>query len=109
MSRYGIALLCAGVRVLNLPIGTFAVNIAGCFILGLLTGLGQRYESMSPQLMLLLGTGFCGAFTTFSTFSAETIKACEGGNLAQAVIYVAASVTLGFLLFFLGKRLALGA
>lgn len=109
LGRYGISLLCAGIRVLTLPVGTFAVNVVGCFVLGILTGLGQRCESLPPQLLLMLGTGFCGAFTTFSTFSAETIKACEGGNILQAIIYVAASVSFGFVLFFLGKRLAMGA
>lgn len=107
--RYGVSLLCAGVRLLSMPVGTFAVNILGCFLLGLITGLGQRQGTIPPQLMLLLSTGFCGAFTTFSTFSAETINACENGHALQAAIYVAASLTIGFLLFFLGKRLMMGS
>lgn len=106
LCRYGVAQLCTGVRFLSMPTGTFAVNVAGCFVLGLLTGLGERHTGISPQMMLMLTTGFCGAFTTFSTFSAETIKACESGHALQALIYVVASITIGFLLFWLGKRLA---
>ncbi len=105
LCRYGVSLLCAGARVLSLPIGTFAVNVAGCFLLGLLAGLGERHTAIPPQLLLFLSTGFCGAFTTFSTFSAETVKAAENGHVIQAVLYVAASVTIGFLMFWLGKRI----
>ena len=107
LCRYGVGLLCAGVRVLSLPFGTFAVNVAGCFVLGLLTGLGERHTGIPPQLMLLLTTGFCGAFTTFSTFSSETVKACESGHALQALLYVAASIIIGFLLFWIGEKLAI--
>lgn len=107
LARYCVAQLCAGVRLLTLPVGTFAVNIVGCFLLGLLTGLGEHNAGFSRPLMLLLTTGFCGAFTTFSTFSGETVKAAEAGQVWQAAAYVAASIAIGFLFFWWGRKLGL--
>lgn len=105
LARYGISLLCSSIRILSLPLGTISVNIAGCFILGLLTGLGTRCNSIPPQLLLMLTTGFCGAFTTFSTFSAETVKAFESGHAFHAIIYIAVSIAAGIAVFILGKHL----
>lgn len=103
--RYCVAQLCANVRILTLPIGTFIVNLLGCFLLGLLTGLAESHSNAPRPLMLMLTVGVCGAFTTFSTFSSETIKAAEAGMAWQAALYVAASLTFGFLLFWWGKGL----
>lgn len=97
--RYVVAQLTAGIRVLEMPVGTFVVNVAGCFVLGVLTGLGH-----SGGVWLLLTVGVCGAFTTFSTFTAETVRAVETGHVWQAALYVGTSVSLGFLLFWWGKR-----
>lgn len=104
--RYGVGLACANVRVLTLPVGTLVVNVAGCFILGLLTALAEQHAVQHRALMLMLSVGFCGAFTTFSTFSAETVKAAEGGHFSAALLYVAASITIGFAMFCGGKELA---
>ncbi|GGY42829.1 fluoride efflux transporter CrcB [Streptomyces djakartensis] len=70
------------------PWGTFTVNVTGCLILGLLTGA-------AGQLQLLLGTGLCGALTTYSTFSYETLRLAETGARLHAFLNVAASVTAG--------------
>jgi len=105
LMRYGVGRLCDGVTLLSMPLGTFLVNIVGCFVLGLLTGLGGSNTSISRPLMLMLTTGMCGAFTTFSTFSGEGIKMIEGGQTLSALFYVAASVTIGFALFYLGQSL----
>lgn len=105
LCRYAVAQLCAGIRLLSLPIGTFAVNVLGCFLLGLLAGIGQQNAGLSRPLMLLLTTGFCGAFTTFSTFSGETVKAAQNGQIVQAALYVGASLAAGFLFFWWGKHL----
>ncbi|WP_105972561.1 fluoride efflux transporter CrcB [Streptomyces geranii] len=72
------------------PWGTFAVNITGCLVLGLLTGAAP-----DPHLQLLLGTGFCGALTTYSTFSHETLRLAEGKAGLLAAAYVTASVVAG--------------
>jgi CrcB protein len=65
------------------PWGTFAVNVSGSLILGFLTGLGL-YHAFPKTPRVVLGTGFCGAFTTFSTFSFETVRLVEEGAFAEA-------------------------
>ncbi|MFF8836670.1 fluoride efflux transporter CrcB [Streptomyces sp. NPDC015130] len=85
---------------LALPWGTFAVNVAGSFVLGLLTGVS------SERLHLLLGTGLCGALTTYSTFSYETLKLYEGGARGYAVLNVAGSLAAGLGAVWLGVRTA---
>lgn len=106
--RYATALLTSGFRLLTLPVGTLVVNLLGCILLGLLTGLTERYAAIPRHAMLLLTTGLCGAFTTFSTFSAETIKAIEGGQVVAALLYVVVSIVCGLLLFWGAKALAAG-
>jgi CrcB protein len=75
------------------PIGTMVVNISGCFLIGLLL---RQFLNMqvSAELRALLVVGFCGGFTTFSTFSAETVGLIEGGEYGRAATYVALSVVL---------------
>ncbi len=76
------------------PWGTFAVNVAGSFILGLLTGAAQTVGLPHP-VVLLAGTGFCGALTTFSTFGFETIRLLEEGSLLEAFLNSLASLVAG--------------
>ena len=75
------------------PIGTMFVNVSGCFVIGILV---RQFMSMqlSPDLRALLIVGFCGGFTTFSTFSAETLGLIEGGEYTRATGYVVLSVGL---------------
>ena len=75
------------------PWGTFTVNILGCLLIGLLWGWGSR--SLSPQLMLLLSVGLCGGFTTFSTFTRESLSLLQGGSHLLFTLYVAGSIVLG--------------
>ncbi|MDT9699917.1 fluoride efflux transporter CrcB [Streptomyces sp. P17] len=82
------------------PRGTFAVNVTGCLILGLLTG------SASSHVQLLLGTGLCGALTTYSTFSYETLRLAETGAGLYALGNVVGSVTAGLGAAFTGVWLA---
>jgi CrcB protein len=78
----------------DLPWGTFVINVAGSLLLGLLTGL--TLAGHLPDIgKALLGTGFCGAFTTFSTFTFETLRLLEGGRILDAVGNVALSVAVG--------------
>lgn len=75
------------------PWATFTVNILGCLLIGLLWGWSSR--SLSPQLMLLLSVGFCGGFTTFSTFSKESLMMLQGGSYWMFALYIAGSLLLG--------------
>lgn len=80
------------------PIGTFAVNAAGSFLLGFLAVLLlERLPPAYQSWYLLLGTGFCGGFTTFSTFEWETLQLVRDGDIAYALLNVAGSVLVGFL------------
>ena len=83
------------------PAGTFVINILGSFILGI---LASRYAAgtLDESLWLLFGMGFCGAFTTFSTFGTETMSLIETKHNPLAIIYVIASVIVGFCFAWLG-------
>ncbi|MGQ4516393.1 fluoride efflux transporter CrcB [Streptomyces sp. DW26H14] len=87
------------------PWGTFAVNVVGSFILGLLTG-GTMAGAVDPHLQLLLGTGLCGALTTYSTFSFETLRLAESGAKFFAAANVVASIVAGLGSVFIGFALA---
>lgn len=76
--------------------GTFVVNVSGSFLLGLLSGLTLAHH-LPPVDEALLGTGFCGAYTTFSTFTFETVRLLQDGRAMAAAANVAASVVLGLL------------
>jgi len=78
----------------DLPWGTFLVNISGSFVLGLLTGLSLGHH-LSPVAKALLGTGFCGAYTTFSTFTFETVRLLEVGQVLDAALNVTISTIVG--------------
>jgi CrcB protein len=78
----------------DLPWGTFVVNISGSLLLGLLTGLSLAHH-LPPVADALLGTGFCGAYTTFSTFTFETVRLLEDGRIFEAAGNVVASILVG--------------
>lgn len=83
-------------------IATFIVNLLGCFIIGFLVGK----INLSQRLNLLLVTGFCGGFTTFSTFSKESLLLIENGQLPLALCYIISSIVLGTILVWHGYTLS---
>ncbi|OGS39164.1 MAG: hypothetical protein A2506_11815 [Elusimicrobia bacterium RIFOXYD12_FULL_66_9] len=85
------------------PYGTFLVNMLGCFFIGLFDFLAVERYMLGPTARLLLMTGFCGAFTTFSTLILDTSYLMKSGDFLRALINVLASVILGLLLFRLGS------
>ncbi|MGP4087396.1 fluoride efflux transporter CrcB [Streptomyces sp. KR55] len=87
------------------PWGTFAVNVVGCAVLGLLAGAAAAGAAGS-HLQLLLGTGLCGALTTYSTFSYETLRLAETGAGLYAAVNVVASVSVGLGAAFAGVSIA---
>lgn len=83
------------------PIGTFMVNILGCFTLGILTKIAPG----DPLLKLLLATGFCGGFTTFSTFINENFMLMRGSQLLFSTAYMLLSIVVGLLAAWCGYQL----
>lgn len=84
------------------PLGTFVVNIIGCLIIGMLVSAAGKYQLINNDIKLLLITGFCGGFTTFSTFSYENIQLLNTGNISSFALNIIASVVLGIVGVWLG-------
>jgi CrcB protein len=90
------------------PWGTFTVNVSGCLFLGLLTGLGL-YHGLDATTRTVLGTGGMGAYTTFSTFTFETVRLAEEGALDEALRNAAAGLVVGLAAASLGIALMAAA
>lgn len=103
--RYLTSLLVARHFQAIFPLATFTVNIVGCLLIGLLLGLFERQQLTNPDLKFLFVTGFCGGYTTFSTFASENINLFQSGNLLTAFLYIAVSVLAGLLAVWLGLML----
>jgi CrcB protein len=87
------------------PVGTLFVNVVGCFLIGVFVRFLLHMQT-SPGMRALLVVGFCGGFTTFSTFSIETVGLIEGGEYARAATYIAGSVLLCIMATFAGMAAA---
>lgn len=105
--RYWISKLVQSCTVIAFPFGTMAVNVAGCLIIGFLSGLNWREGGwMSPSAKLLLTTGFCGGFTTFSTFMNEGAGLMKEENYLYMMLYLFGSLALGLIAVLAGHYLA---
>ncbi len=94
--RYLVGLWVAAGWGGSLPLGTLLINLTGSFVIGcFLTALGRRF-SEPPFVRLFFATGFLGAYTTFSSFSAETVALLEGGQAPVAALYVGLSLAGGY-------------
>lgn len=80
----------------SIPLGTLFVNISGCFLIGMIYALSAKGNIISPELRLFLATGFCGGFTTFSTFAYENVTMILDGEFFYTAIYLLTSVIIGF-------------
>ena len=100
--RYALSALIKGWCGQGFPYGTLAVNLVGCFAFGVLFALFLREGATYSPWCLLLTTGFCGGFTTFSTFSYEGMMMLHSGNYIGFTTYIGASVILGLALMGLG-------
>lgn len=88
------------------PYGTLLINVTGSFLLGFLLRYALATPAISPELRGLLTTGFCGGYTTFSTFTYETMALLEDGELRRAAAYVLVSVLVSLLAVYGGIELA---
>ena len=95
VARYLVYLIFAGQNASAFPYATFSVNILGCFLIGAVFGLGERNDLLTPELRLLLATGFCGGFTTFSAYSIESVGLMQRGEFGFAAAYIVLSVVAG--------------
>ena len=89
----------------GIPWGTFTANILGSFLIGIILGLAAKNDTFSHSQTLLLATGFCGGFTTFSTFAYENHIFLKSGDFFSFAIYTIASFIVGFLMVFLAMFL----
>lgn len=105
IARYGLHILVHKWWPLGFPYGTLLVNILGCLLIGLILGVGQRATWMNETMKIMLATGFCGGFTTFSAFSYENIKLLQAGQVTSSLIYITCSILLGLLATYAGLML----
>jgi CrcB protein len=103
--RYGVGLLMKRLVTTPFPLGTFTVNIVGCLLIGLLYGWVSRSPQLPQSVSLLLITGFCGGFTTFSTFSDDFYLLIQQRQSFLAILYPAASLLLGVVMVWAGREI----
>ena len=106
MSRYLLGGLIQRLLDTTFPAGTLLVNISGSFLLGAILRYTIETPTLSPEIRAFLTIGFCGGYTTFSTFSYETVALLEDGEWTRAGLYVGASVLLSLVGVFLGLAVA---
>lgn len=106
ISRYAVALWVGQRWGRSFPLGTLAVNVSGCFLIGLLMTLFLEKYMVSPEWRMFLVVGFLGAYTTFSTFEYETGALLGDGELLWAGLNIILSVAFGFAALKLGELIA---
>jgi CrcB protein len=102
--RYLASRVTVRAGLITFPVATLAVNVLGCFLIGVLVGASLRAGLGAPQKALLV-TGFCGGFTTFSAFSLESLQMYQAGSYVMLAVYVAVSVVVGFAAVWAGMAL----
>lgn len=104
--RYLLSTLMKNVCGQGFPWGTLMVNLLGCFLFGMVFAMFSKSNATDNTLYLLLTTGICGGFTTFSTFANESVQMLQYGNTSGFIGYVATSVVAGLALIALGYWVA---
>lgn len=106
VARYGMQTWLLKLYPSIFPIGTFVVNLLGCFLIGLFYAISEKASILTPEWRIALTTGFCGGFTTFSTFAYENVFLLKSGNYLLLGLYIVASVLLGIAGVFAGIYVA---
>ena len=97
VGRYLLQVFFARQTTLTFPLGTLLVNLSGCFFIGVFFALSMKYTWMTMEWRLFLMTGICGGYTTFSSFSLESINLLRQGHYTYFSLYILASVVFGLL------------
>ncbi|MFZ9687376.1 MAG: fluoride efflux transporter CrcB [Chitinophagaceae bacterium] len=95
--RYWISTWIQQQTTTKFPIGTFTINIIGCLAIGIFVSITDKNIETQSKLLLLLATGFCGGFTTFSAFALENINLLKNGWNTMSLLYILLSVIIGIL------------
>lgn len=106
VSRYGMSLATQNVAVMSMPLGTLVSNIAGCLLIGVIAGVASTSQLLSTEMRLLLATGFCGGFTTMSSFVYELGQFVQDKEYFYASFYFVATMAGAGLAFVLGLYLS---
>jgi len=106
VSRYGLTLMTQNLSVFSLPYGTLISNLAGCLLIGVIAGFSGKTELLSTEMRLLLATGFCGGFTTMSSFVYELGQFVQDKEYFFASSYFVATLAGAGLAFALGLMLS---
>lgn len=102
VARYAMATFVDARLAPSFPLATFLINVTGSFVLGIIMRLALHSDTVSVEMRALLATGFCGGYTTFSTFSYEAARQIETGEYRRAASYVGSSVVVAIAATFAG-------
>jgi len=102
VSRYGMTLATQNYAAMSMPVGTLLSNVAGCLLIGVIAGIGATSQVLSSEMRLLLATGFCGGFTTMSSFIYELGQFIQDKEFFYASSYFLATMAGASIAFVLG-------